>query len=529
MRRLQTVIVAAGAFGVAIALPAQRPTVSAPPALIVFITVDQMRPDYLDVYQSQFTGGLARLLKGGAFFTNAFQDHGVTETAPGHASTLSGRFPRSTGIVANDAGVLDPQAPLIGARGDPASPFRFRGTTLIDWIRLHDPRARALSVSRKDRGAILPLGRARQQVYWYATNGTFTTSSYYADTLPTWVQQFNARRIPQSYAGKQWTLLLPEKAYAEADTVPEESSGEDYVFPHPFPASEAQAAASFAAYPMMDELTLQLALRGLSSLELGGTPGRTDLLAVSLSTTDAVGHRFGPDSRELHDQIVRLDRYLGAFVDSLYKLRDSSTIVFALTADHGVAPLPEAEVKSRYRASAGGFADITPAIRTLYEGLQRAGVDSAGYNEDSGVLYLDPDALARARLNRDSVARSYATQVSRIQGIARADLFSDLARRDTTKDAISRRWLHMFPSDLPVAVVVTLAPFWYWSGVPIATHGTPNDYDAHVPILLYGPRIRDGKYGEMARVVDLAPTLAALAGVKPMERLDGHVLTSAIR
>src|ERR671914_209302 len=145
---------------------AQQPSSPQPagrrPQLVVFLTVDQLLPAYFERYNRQLTGGLARLYRDGAVFTNAFQDHAVTETAPGHASTLSGRFPRGTGIVSNATGVGDPQAPLVdGARGFGASPYRFRGTTLIDWLRFKDPRSRALSVSRKDRGAILPLGRAK--------------------------------------------------------------------------------------------------------------------------------------------------------------------------------------------------------------------------------------------------------------------------------------------------------------------------------------------------------------------------------
>jgi predicted AlkP superfamily pyrophosphatase or phosphodiesterase len=140
------------------------------PRLVVFVTVDQLRPDYLDRWARQLTGGLGRLSQRGAFFPNAYQDHAITETAPGHASTLSGRFPRSTGIVRNAAGVEDPQAPLVTSRDPGASPYRFRGSTLIDWMRSRDPRSRALSISRKDRGAILPLGRAKQSAFWYATS-----------------------------------------------------------------------------------------------------------------------------------------------------------------------------------------------------------------------------------------------------------------------------------------------------------------------------------------------------------------------
>src|ERR687895_2034156 len=218
---------------------AQPAPSSAPPAprLVVFVTVDQLLPVYFERYGRQINGGLARLHRNGAFFTNAYQDHAVTETAPGHASVLSGRFPRSTGIVTNALGVGDAQAPIVGGMpGAGASPYRFRGSVLIDWMRMKDARSRALSVSRKDRGAILPLGRAKQPTFWYPYDG-FATSTYYGDTLPTWVQRFNARRIPQSYAGRSWTLLLGAAEYSEVDSVQYEGSrpGTDVVFPHVVP------------------------------------------------------------------------------------------------------------------------------------------------------------------------------------------------------------------------------------------------------------------------------------------------------
>src|SRR5687768_73091 len=165
--------------------------------LVVFIAVDQLRGDYLDRFGPQLTGGLARLKRDGAHFVNAYQDHANTVTAVGHASMLSGRFPRSTGIISNNLGVPDPQAISTDGKAS-ASPFRFRGSTLIDWMRVVDPLSRALSVSVKDRAAILPIGRAKQQAYWYSSTGAFTTSNYYADTLPNWVKRFNALKLPES-------------------------------------------------------------------------------------------------------------------------------------------------------------------------------------------------------------------------------------------------------------------------------------------------------------------------------------------
>lgn len=505
------------------AAAAQAP--APPPALVVFITVDQMRGDYLQKWAAQFTGGLARLNRGGAVFVNGFQDHAITETAPGHATVLSGRFPRHTGIVSNSFGVLDPQAPLVGGGGLPASPFRFRGGTLIDWMRIHDPGSRALSVSRKDRGAILPLGRAHQSAYWYAADGgRFTTSTYYADTLPDWIRAFNARQEPESYAGKAWTLLLPDSAYPEADSVPYESLGRGYAFPHVLPSDPAAAARLLPAFPFMDQVTLDLALAGVQALGLGRGPA-TDLLAISLSTTDAVGHQYGPDSRELHDMILRLDRMLGRFLDSLYTLRDSNTVILALTGDHGVQPIPE--VYHLFTDRPAGRVNVWPLVEQVRMGLHAHGVDTTAFDFEDGALWVDRAALERGGLSVDSVMAAWAAVVLQEPGVLRINRVATLAR-DTLRDAIRRRWYHQIPPDLPIELVVTLRQHYVWGTTP-ATHGTPWDQDAHVPIVFYGAPFKAGTYRRTARVVDMAPTLAAAIGVPVAEVIDGRALTEALR
>jgi predicted AlkP superfamily pyrophosphatase or phosphodiesterase len=496
------------------------------PQLVVFIAVDQMRADYFERFLPQLQGGLGRLYRGGAVFTNAYQDHAITETAPGHSVMLSGRFPAHTGIVTNSRGVPDPQAPLIGGGGAGASPFRFRGSVLIDWMRQRDPRSRALSVSRKDRGAILPLGRAHQHAFWYADDGRFTTSTYYADTLPTWVQRFNARNSVQGYAGAIWPLLLPESSYPEVDSVPQENGGRGYTFPHGFSSDSATLARNFSAYPAMDSLTAQLALAGVAAMDLGRGP-QTDLLSVSFSTTDAVGHAFGPDSRELHDQIVRLDRYLGTFIDSLYKIRDSTTIIFALTADHGVQPNPEVHAAATHTAAVR--APATAAIRATNQTLRAAGASRDAVDFEEGIVTLDRAALSGTRLRADSVIDALERTLRAVPGVARVDRVRDLARADTTRDAVARRWVHMLPSDFSADLVVSLAPFAYYAGNTVATHGSPNDLDAHVPEIFYGPWFRAGRYSQRALAADVAPTLAAVLGITPTEPLDGRAHTDAIR
>lgn len=501
-----------------------------PVRLVVLITVDQMRADYVQRFRGQLAGGIARLYDGGAVFTRAVHDHALTETAPGHAAMLSGRFPVHTGITTNVPGVGDAEMTLVDAPGRGASPHRFRGTTLVDWIRAKEPAARVLSISKKDRGAILPIGRSKVPVFWYADNGIFTTSTYYADTLPTWLREFNARRLPFSYAGRAWTPLLPDSAYPEPDSVPAERHGRGVTFPHWLPADPTAAVVvrTFEPFPWIDEVTLAAALAGVRAMQLGAG-ARTDLLSVSLSATDAVGHMYGPDSKEMHDQILRLDRMLGAFLDTLFTLRDSGSVVIAFTSDHGVGPIPG--VRSRDLNERSGYVDLSPAFRRVHATLRARGVGAGAFRLEYGTVTIDRPALRAARFDADSLVDAFRDSVLAVPGVLRADrIIGELQHGDTVRDTIARRWLHMFDTDSVAALVVTLAPYHYWIvAYGTADHGSPHDYDAHVPLIFYGAPFRVGSYDVPVRVVDLAPTLAAVLGVRPSERMDGRVLSEALR
>ena len=500
------------------------------PKLVVVITVDQLRPDYFTRWKGQLTGGLGQLMNEGAFFTDGYQDHAVTETAPGHATILSGMWPAHTGIIRNSEGVQDSLAPLLGTIGPGASPRRFRGTTLVDWLKAADPTSRVLSVSKKDRGAILPVGRAKEQVYWYQS-GLFTTSHYYADTLPTWVQTFNARRLPFKAAKTVWSLLLPDSAYKELDNEVWENGGTGVVFPHALPADSISAAAAIAGVPAMDSLTLLFALEGLEALKLGRKG--TDILAVSLSTTDAVGHAFGPDSREIHDQVLRLDHYLAWFLKRLTDRVGRDNIVVVLTADHGVTSFPE-----RTRAKTGGAAyrvsldTLVTAVNRDLDRIAGAGAPPRAWLEfETGMLFLrDNGRLAAIGVRTDSVLDVLAARIVRVQGVARVIRPADLARADTASDPVARRWLHQLPPDAGVVLTMTLqaASVWDIPNLPIAMHGQPSEDDSHVPIILWGRGVRRGSYPGRMNTVDIAPTLSVLLGVSPLSLVDGHARIEAL-
>jgi predicted AlkP superfamily pyrophosphatase or phosphodiesterase len=494
----------------------------APVSLVVMITVDQMRGDYIARYASQYTGAFAHIASHAALFPRGMQDHANTETAPGHSTILSGREPTHTGIVSNDRGVPDPLAPLVGYSGPGASPARFNGTTLVDWLHNADPNSRVLSVSRKDRGAILPVGRAKGSVFWW-TGGAFTTSRYYADTLPAWVKSFNDRKSADALAGKTWDLLLPESSYSEPDSMAFENTGAEFTFPHTLPKTTDAIRAQLASYPWMDSVTIAFALEGARALQLGRR-GATDVLAVSLSTTDAIGHAYGPDSRELHDQLLRLDRWLGGFLDSLARLVPAERTVFVLTGDHGVTSFPEYTAMVKHK----------PAGRVSLDGLTRetAAVLSNRFEMDfgfefngNGLLIADTTAMRARGLSVDSLVNALAAQVRRGPGVATVYTPRTLAEAPAA-DANAMRWRHAIPKEISWLFCTVLKPGFVWSsGKLSAEHGTMNDESVNVPIAFWGAGVVPHTSIDRARTVDIAPTLAAFLGVRPSEALDGRILT----
>jgi arylsulfatase A-like enzyme len=280
----------------------------------------------------------------------------------------------------------------------------------------------------------------------------------------------------------------------------------------------------------MDELTLDFAWRGVQQMQLGQR-GHTDLLAVSLSTTDAVGHRWGPESREMHDHILRLDRSLGQFLDSLITRLGEDKVLIAFTSDHGVAPSPD--MRSVQVDNSGAqrvmLDDFEPAITASATRAAQARFPLEALDFDGFTLSVDR-SIVRGR-DRDirNIAEAFAKSARTVPGVLRVDLLDELAKADTVQDAIARRWLHMFRPGGDVAAVVTLQPYSIFGRGNVATHGSPHDYDAHVPLIFWGAPFRTARDDGFVRVVDLAPTIAAVLGVRVTEKTDGVVLQQALR
>ncbi len=489
-----------------------------PPRLVVSLVIDQLRPDYLERWRPQFRGGLAWLLRGGVFYVNGEQDHAMTSTAAGHSTMLSGRSPASTGLIANELGVPDPASPLIGTSGPGASPHRFRGTTLADWMLGRNPATRILSISRKDRGAIPPIGRARVPVYWYS-RGMFTTSRYYADSLPAWLTTWNAREPASRLAGHAWQLSRPAADYPEVDARPFERGGKGQVFPHRLATDPAVAAVELEAHTLIDSLTLDAAWAGVRANGLG-IDAITDLLAISLSATDNIGHRYGPGSREVHDHLLNVDRWLGNFLDSLATRVPLDQVVVSLTSDHGVTEYPEAGV--------GGRASLGAEVRALNAWGRDTIGTSAGAISYSGLIMARTGELAKRGVDIDSLAAAIAARVRRLPGVLSVYTPRTL-RAARTADAEAGRWRRQLPSDAEWLVATSLNPGWIWGSAGGETgHGTTNLDDRRVPILFRVPGVGPARITKVVRTTDIGPTFAALLNLKPTERVEGVALREVL-
>ena len=521
MRRLASLI-----FLVALVLPQRHARLGAqavptrgstrttpkPPRLVVALVLDQFRPDYFDRWKGEFTGGFAKLLQHAVFYRHGEQDHAMTETAPGHATMLSGRSPASTGILSDNLGVGDPQRALIGSTGSGASPRRFIGSTLVDWMLARDTATKVLSISVKDRSAILTVGRANVPTFWYSA-GRFTTSKYYADSLPGWLSAWNAADPIATLKGMRWSLSRESSFYPEVDDRPYERGGTDRVFPHILPDDWARAASAIERFPISDSLTMDVTLRGVRAMRLGQRDG-ADLVALSLSATDYVGHEWGPGSREMHDHVLKLDRWLGVFLDSLATIVPQDQMIITLTADHGGQEWPE--------AGKGIRVSLWPQVEALNAWAKRRWRLDLGAARTDGLLYGDFAALKARGVNVDSLADAVAAEVRALPGVRQVYTPRSLAH-DRSLDAM--RWKRALPPTLSWLIATSVD-----DGVvvdypsTITGHGTTNVADVEVPLMFWVPGLKPARIERHARTVDLGPTLAALLGIRPTERVEGVAL-----
>lgn len=527
---------------------ASAPSATERPRLVLWITVDQLRGDFLDEFARHVTrDGFGRLLEGGAYYANAYYAHGLTETAPGHATLFTGAFPKDHGIVGNSwldrdaklevVSVFDPAAPLIGSRpAEPAvsdatdpssaeqasgrSPRNLRLPTLGDTLRLATAKeAKVFSVSTKDRAAILP-GGALGKAFWLGPEG-YVTSRYYDERLPAWAEAQNAE-IP-SYRGARWTLLHPRSKYrrADADDRPSERPphGLGRTFPHPLPTESTNLGRTLSATPFADELTVSFALRILQEEALGADDV-PDLLAVSLSATDAVGHAFGPESLEAEDNFARLDRQLARLLSEVDARVGLERTLVVLSADHGACETAEFAAELGLPAGRIEPEELTSWARQLLQ--QRYGDADLLLGFTNPTLWLDRARVRERGLDELEVARALALALAGRDDVQTAwavhDLLAEEAGDPSLTDpplrARARRSLHPERSG-DVYVVPRPHVLLLQDPSIAATHGSPWTYDSHVPVLLKGPGVRPGVYARPVGPHQLAATVARLLRIPP--------------
>jgi predicted AlkP superfamily pyrophosphatase or phosphodiesterase len=519
------------------------------PRLVVVVVVDQLRADYLDRFGAHFgEGGFRLLLDEGASFPAARYAHASTSTCPGHAVVLSGSHADVNGIIGNDwydpearsevYCSYDPSSPVVGGEGEGRSPRNLIGNTVGDVLKsTHAGRSRVISVSGKDRSAIMLGGHLADGVYWMQDT-SFVSSSYYGDELPEWVRRFNGEGRVSAYVGTTWERLLPEDAYLHLgpdDAVGEaDEGGMGLVFPHPIGteggAVDESFIDAFEHSPLQNEVLLDFAMRAVDEAALGQDDA-PDILAIGLSSNDRVGHAFGPDSHEAMDVTVRTDRGLARLFEFLDTRVGLDRTLVVLTADHGVAPLPEriAEVAPSdvfYRVHPSVLEDpVGEALEAEY-GIPPQGEPWVLYHSDPFV-YLNAHAFEARGISVAEAERVTADALSEIDVVhaayTRTELIAMRAGGAQLPVALS------FHPDRSGSVYYVARPNVLIDDDSAGTgHGSPWTYDTQVPLLLYGPGVRPGTYHQAASVADIAPTLARLLGIVEPSGSIGRVLGEAL-
>ena len=491
------------------------------PKLIVAILVDQLRYDYLEKFQEQFTtNGFRLFLDRGVFMSSGRYNYVPTITAPGHASFLSGSTPAQHGIIGNDwldrqtrknvYCVGDSSVDGVGTTGEAkVSPRNFIGSNFADQLRLHY-KSKVISISLKDRGAILPGGKKPAGAFWFESkSGNFVTSSYYTWALPNWVQEFNERKRPASFIGKKWNRLLDSKDYFERDNAAGEGrlAGEtNSTFPHKIIAAK-EGYDPILPTPFGNEILLELAEAAIDGEGLGQGP-QPDLLCVSFSSIDYCGHTFGPYSQEVQDITLRFDRQLDQLFNYLDRRIGLTNVMMVLTADHGVGPTAQFAAAQGLESKQLNEGEFMTNLVTQLEKQFGSGKYFAENKIYGGNIYLNHPVLQTKGLSPDQVTKF----------IREAALNSGFAQACYSRDQLLEGRVAGFPGPLVLAgynaerggdLFLVLKPFVIPGGKTGTTHGSPYSYDTRVPILFYGSGFKPGRYADPFYITDIVPTFCA--------------------
>lgn len=510
------------------------------PKLVVGIVVDQMKMEYLYRFQNDFSeGGFKRLMQFGYTFQNAHYNYMPTYTAPGHASVYTGTTPAVHGIVSNEwfhrtlkrefYCTEDPTVSTLvpGTENEgKMSPRNLQSSTMTDELKLATNfKAKVIGISIKDRGAILPAGHFADWAFWYTKTGNFISSSYYGQQLPAWVSEFNAEKNYDKYLAKGWGLLKPASHYTES--LPDDNPYEKLYYKKtpfmPYNTKELLAengAGMINVSPYGNNMIVDLAKRAVTK-EAMGKDNITDFLALSFSSTDYVGHAFGPRAVETQDTYMRLDLALADFLSFLDKTVGVGNYLVFLTADHAGAENATYLKDNRYPTDIVNSKNMETDLRTF---SQTTFGDDLLLAYDSFNVFLDKEKLNAKQLNLAEVKQQFKAFLYTKESVKKVYTEEEILAGSATDrflPFISKGYDPTQNGDL----YFVYKPGYMEYSAGGTTHGSPYTYDTHVPILFFGWKIKPGKTQDRKEITQIAPTVTQLLSITMPNSTDGKVLT----
>jgi predicted AlkP superfamily pyrophosphatase or phosphodiesterase len=508
------------------------------PKLVVGIVVDQMRQEYLHRFAAKYgEGGFKRLIKGGFELKNAHYNYVPTVTGPGHASVYTGTTPAIHGIISNEwydktlkkevNCVNDPNQKAVGSveNKGTVSPWRLLASTITDELKLSSQqRSKVIGVSFKDRGAVLPAGHMPDGAYWYdGKTGKFITSTYYSTKLPDWVEKFNQQNLADKYLNQEWKTFYPIAQYTESgpDDSPYESKfiGKDKTtFPYNLQALRKQNMnfELLAEVPFADDYLTEMAKAAITGEQLGADEW-TDFLAVSYSTPDIIGHAMGPNSIEIEDTYIRLDKNIEDLLKVLDQKIGAGNYTVFLTADHAVADVAQ---RLRDNRIPSGYFNTANTKALLNEFLQKyfPGKDVVEFIDGNQIFFnqevfqRDPKTSGIELMVATELVINYLIAQ---EGVANAYSETIIRQGQFDEGGIKGMVIRGYNPKRSGDISIVLEPGWYSAGkVQGTTHGSPYAYDTNVPILFYGHGIKKGTSVRYHRITDIAPTISVLLDIK---------------
>ncbi len=516
------------------------------PKLVVGIVVDQMKYDYVFRYWDKLgEGGFKRLTNEGMFCKEVHYNYVPTYTGPGHASIYTGTTPATHGIVANnwfdrekDTIVYctdDKSVKTLGANNNAGamSPVLLQTTTIGDELKISSNfKSKVIGIALKDRGAILPAGHSGNAAYWWdALSANWITSTYYMKDLPKWVVDFNSQQLPNKYLSKNWNTILPLKDYTEStpDDTPYEGLfvGESKpVFPHNLSAMNSYEVLKYS--PWGNTLTNKFAQAAIIGENLGAGD-QTDMITISFSSTDYVGHKYGTHAVETEDVYLQLDKELEEFLKFLDTKFGKQNVLVFLTADHAAIPNPQFLSDNKIPAGYFNSAEMLDSLKRIFVKYYQDSTILASY--ENGQIYFDMKAIEKSEVGIDyrQLQANVADFCTGFKGVKGALTALQLAGTEYTR-GINKLVQMGFNAKRSGDVVIQLEPGYIeWAGKTGTTHGSPYTYDTHVPLWFYGGMVNSGSTSETIEITDIAATLANLLNIDAPNGSIGKPIKAIVR